>query len=128
MDTALSLWLRNWNFSQEAEKLVTEQLEIRPDDVQLLANALMISIGSKNRADVGKYIAKIRKIDPARLEIKKSIGFLAYQDQDSEEAIVNWKEVIRRDPRDVGTIRNLNKIYKQQQLWPECYRLLKQGL
>jgi tetratricopeptide (TPR) repeat protein len=128
LDPALALWLKNWNYNLEAEKLINEQIHKKPEEIQLLANALMISAGNKNRENVVNFLDQIKKLNPSKMEIKKCIGFLAYQDNRLGEAIQNWKEVLKSDPKDVGTIRNLNKIYKQKQLWAASCQLLREGL
>jgi tetratricopeptide (TPR) repeat protein len=125
---ALPIWLMQWKYSKEAYTLMKEQLEENPRKAELVSNAIMITMGRDEKDAAKKYIDLLREISPSNLEVLRDLGFLAYQENNFNEAIFNWKEVLKNDPKDIAIIRNLNKVYKQKQMWNESYNLLYQAL
>lgn len=128
MNPILPVWLFKWKYNSGAQKLMREQLASDPENAKFLANAVNISMGNNSKDTAIIYLGKLGKLFPSDPDYKRFSGYLAYQDKNYSEAIANWKEVLKVDPKDIGLISNLNKVFWQKQMWNDSFVLLHQAL
>ena len=113
----MALWLFDRNMKNEAVSLLNEHLKADPENIKNLTNAVRLfsRMGEKEKADA--FLAKLKQISPSSPEVKKLIGEMAENKGNLKEALANYEDALRCDPKNLYLIEHLANIYNIELKW-----------
>lgn len=121
---SLGLWLRNELRWEEAEIELKKALALSPS--YALAHSryasLLCCVG---KLDEALYEArKAQELDPLSLRGAFTVGQVLYYRREYDQAIEQWKQILRIKPNDAGTLMWLGFAYKAKSMMEEALRMV----
>lgn len=119
-NSRLAIWLSERGMTEDAVNLITDQLKKDPENLKTLADAvhLMWKLNDKEMATV--YLNTLKRLAPLNVESLKLTGMMAEADGKLKDAISEYEEALKKDPKDIFLIKYLAKIYVREQMWDKA--------
>jgi tetratricopeptide (TPR) repeat protein len=127
-NSELSIWLADRGMMEEAIILMNEQLKGDPENPKVLTDAvnLMLKFGNKEMAII--YLNKLKKISPSNNEAIKLRGIIAESEKNFKDALSDYENFLKSDPKDMFVIRRLAAIYITDKTWDKAIRHFRMAL
>jgi tetratricopeptide (TPR) repeat protein len=127
-NSRLALWLLNKNMMDQASILLNEQLKMNPENIDLLSHAinLFIYLGEKEKAIT--YLDRLKRLKPLGAEVKELTGLIAEKGGNLKEALFNYEEAFKINPKDLNVIKYLASIYIQDKMWNKAINHYRMAL
>jgi tetratricopeptide (TPR) repeat protein len=121
-NSRLALWLLNKEMMNQAANLLNEQLKNDPENIDLLSHEvnLFIYVGEKEKAIT--CLARLKQLKPLSREVKELTGLIAEKEGNQKEALQNYEEAFKIDPKDLTVIKYLASGYIQDKMWDKAIR------
>ena len=111
-----------------ARQLVEPRLTARPNDSALLVLLARIREASKDHAGMETLLRKAVQVDPSNRQPYEMLGRLYLSQKRLDEAVLEFDEVLRREPRAVGAHTMIGMIRQVQNRIPEARDRYKRAL
>lgn len=127
-DSKLALWLSDRQLTDKAVNMINEQLKMEPKNIAILTTAIRLfsNMGDKEKAMT--YLTKLIQISPSAREVKRLIGEVNENDGHLKEALSNYEEGLRSDPKNLFIIKHLAALYSKDNKWDKLIRHYRSSL
>ena len=114
--------------TQDAAGVYRKALSLAPQEIPLRSKLGQLLINQREFPEAYKIFSELRQIDTTNIFFTKNKAIAATRTGKTQEAIVLFEQVIRDNPRDMGSYLNLSGLYYQSELYTRSNQVLLSAL